>query len=308
MRPLMLQTIVVAADLDRSSDPAIECACRLAAAAGAALHVVHAMDAVGDRGEPAVRRAVDDALQAAIERAGSAPRHVAVDVVPGAPAATIRGLAERLGADVIVLGPHRDPDADAGDRGLGGTAREIVERAYVPCLVAPRALKLPLDEVLVPVDLSETARGALLVALTWASALRSRGAAAEPTSLTALHVAPSAADDADTREAVAETTESVRRVAGEWAGVAMRVRTVTGSDTAGTIAACAREYDADLVVLGTRGRGAGDVARIGSVSAAVTALLEIPILLVPPAVWRLYGASGEGADPPTPTPPRAGRP
>ena len=41
-------------------------------------------------------------------------------------------------------------------------------------LVLAEPLRLPLRRVLVPIDLSETARGALMVALTWASALRSR--------------------------------------------------------------------------------------------------------------------------------------
>lgn len=295
MRPLRLQTIVVAADFDHSSDSAIDCACRLAAASGASLHVVHVLTNVQERGEPAARRAADEALGAALERAGSAPRNVAIDIIPGAPASTIRDLAERVAADVIVLGPHRAVDADDGDRRLGGTAREVVERAYVPCLIAPRVLTLPLGQVLVPVDLSETARGALLVGLAWASALRSRAATAEPTSLTALHVAATEDDDANTRGAVAESTDSVRRIAGDWAGVAMRVETVVGSDTARTIAARAREQGADLVVLGTRGQRTGDGDGLGSVSTAVTTLLDTPMLLVPPGVWRVYGASGEGS-------------
>ena len=56
------------------------------------------------------------------------------------------------------------------------------------------------------------------------------------------------------------------------------------------IAGRARDSAADLVVLGTRGLGLTETSGLGSVSAAIVASLSLPILLVPPAVWRVHGA------------------
>jgi nucleotide-binding universal stress UspA family protein len=64
-----------------------------------------------------------------------------------------------------------------------------------------------------------------------------------------------------------------------------------GSDVARTIGRYAVDHEADLVVLGTRGRGAADVARLGSVAASVMLHVTVPTLLVPPAVWRAHASS-----------------
>jgi nucleotide-binding universal stress UspA family protein len=41
-------------------------------------------------------------------------------------------------------------------------------------------------------------------------------------------------------------------------------------------------------VLGTRGLSADSGLRVGSVSAAVSQKLSVPLLMVPPSVWRDY--------------------
>lgn len=282
MRPLTLRTVLVATDLGPSSDDALDTAHRLASAAGAALHVVYVRDQQESE--------ETDGVQAALRRAKVPPDGTGIHVIPGAPADTIRALADRVAADVIVVGPHRERVEPGRRDTLGGTARAIAERAYAPCLIAPKALRLPLGRVLVPIDLSDTARGALLVGLSWASALRAGAANDRATSLTVLHVdAPD--EDASTSTRTTSLDRELATLeanAGGWAGVVVRGVTHQAADVATAIAEYAANQRVDLVVVGTRGLGLDEVARLGSVSASVVTRLETPMLLVPHAVWRVH--------------------
>jgi nucleotide-binding universal stress UspA family protein len=167
-----------------------------------------------------------------------------------------------------------------------------VARAFAPCLVTARPLRLPLERVLAPIDLSETARGALLVALSWASALRAPAASGGRTTLAALHVDSSAkgAAGADAGASVERELGALGGGAGDWAGVDVRAIGARGTDVVETITHHAADQDADLVVAGTRGFGMDDVERLGSVSTRLAARLSVPVLLVPPRVWRAYAA------------------
>jgi nucleotide-binding universal stress UspA family protein len=143
------------------------------------------------------------------------------------------------------------------------------------------------------VDLSDTARGALTVALSWSSALRradapDRGEGPAATRLTAIHVEGTASDahaNGPAAKAFDVEVERMRRDAGTWAGVAMQSETIASDDVVEAIADRAREEHVDLVVLGTRGEGLDRVGRLGSVSDAVMRRVDAPVLLVPPAVW-----------------------
>ena len=283
MRLLTLRTILAATDVDRSADAALDSAHRLADLAGAALHVVHVL------GSPSGVDADGDAVRAALRRAGISDGDAKPHTIPGAPADTIRALADRLAADVIVVGPHRERSDSAASGPLGSTAHAIVVHAASPCLVTAQPLRLPLRRVLVPIDLSDTARGALLVALSWASGLRAGAAGDRATTLEVLHVdTGDAATGATT--SVDRELELVRGSAGDWAGVGVRAVTERGADVAQIVAQRARDLEADLVVLGTRGLGLREATSLGSVSASLVTTLHLPMLLVPPAVWRLHGA------------------
>jgi nucleotide-binding universal stress UspA family protein len=140
----------------------------------------------------------------------------------------------------------------------------------------------------VPIDLSDTARGALLVGLSWASALRAGAATARATTLAALHLDPDGSS-VSANTVVERELAIVRRSAGDWVGVAVEGMLERGHDVTQVISGRALEFAADLVVLGTRGLGLSGAVRLGSVSASVVTTLLLPILLVPPAVWRVHG-------------------
>ena len=288
MQLLLLKDILVAADPDDLAFSAVMTAARLASAAGAALHVVSVVtgasrDHVGD--------AIRSGLANALERAGTPVDADSIHVVEDDPARAIDSCADRIGADVIVLGRHRAQGSST--HSIGGTAIAVVTTASIPCLVASAPLRLPLRRVLVPLDVSDAARGALLVGLSWASALRNPAdgdTERQDAVLTALHVLPSA--EPGTRPsmpaAIQRGLDTARAVGGKWAGVSIQGETVINPDVTQGIATYVSEQSPDLLVIGTSGLGFEAIGRLGSVAASVVTAVDVPTLLVPPAVWLAH--------------------
>ena len=270
MRLLTLKSVLVATDLDDTSYPAIRTAARLAPLAGATLHLLHV----------AARHGSDDEVRLAEHFRRAAPDSAepdSISVTTGDPAIAIVECAERFGADVVIMGPHRR----SMERGrLGSTARSVVQSAPCPCLVAATELRLPLERVVIPIDDSQAASGALSLALSWASALRHPGSR---TDLVALHVTPDPDRDG-AAAAVSAEIDRVRELAYTIASVDIHEKLVTGSP-AEEILRDAAASSADLLVMGTR--GVNETSReLGSVSGAVVRDARCPLLLVPPAVWH----------------------
>lgn len=281
MRLLHLKVVLAAVAGDESSLNVLRGARELATAAGATLHLVH----VG------LRSGLPDTL---LVDAGLSDNDAQLHVVDGDAADAIRSVGDRIHADVIVLGRHRDYGM------VGSTALAVVSNFWAPCLILGQPLRLPLERVLVPVDLSETARGALVTALSWASALRGATQTGGPTShdaavnLTALYVERSMRDRHQSQSrthTLEDELTHIRRDAGRWAHVVINSAVVANGDAALAIDDYAREQHADLVVLGTRGLGLDGEARLGSVSLGLLRRAAVPVLLVPPAVWLSYATT-----------------
>jgi len=291
MKLLHLKVVLAAIDSDESALETVRAARELASAAGARLQVVHAIPPVKRDDQVVHAAAAEDGanvVRRLLDRSDLGRADVAIEVVAGEPTHVIRSLADKIGADVIVLGEHRGRQTRS--QGIGSTALGVVTNSWAPCLVLPKPMRLPLANVLVPVDLSTTARGALLVALSWASALRKtqkvrEGPVGESAALTALLV--EGKKGAASEQALDEELNQLRRDAGSWAGVGVRGVVVTNRDIPQAIADYAGEHRSDLIVLGTRGLGSEAVGRLGSVALGVIRRLDAPVLLVPPAVWRM---------------------
>jgi len=286
MKLLKLNVVLAAIDRDDMSSAVLQGAHELAVAAGARLHVINV---VRPEDERRVTRNgdIDADLERLLQQAGVSASEVAIHVLAGDPAPEIRSLATTVGADVIVLGRLHDRGRKEP---LGGTAMRVVTNSVAPCLVLSGTMVLPLERVLVPVDLSETARGALVLALSWASALRgaekSAGSTAhESAKLTALLIDQDGRAGGNASTSLDDELQRLRRDAGTWASVAVDGVTVRRDDVAASIAAYAGDHQADLIVMGTRGLGADAERRLGSVSERVMKQVNVPILLVPPAVW-----------------------
>ena len=300
MKLLHLNVVLAAVDLDESAKGILKGARELHGAAGARVHVVHVVPSGGGTGATFPSADAErEKVQSVLEHAGISPNEVTVHVLAGDPGHVIRSLADRVRADVILLGRHR-ARTTAGEP-FGSTALQVVTNSWAPCLILSKSMKLPLGRVLVPVDLSDTSRGALVIALSWASALRGAAKASGPArsaavTLTALFVDHSSAAGtalSKKKQVLEEQLDSLRQDAGTWASVAIEGVVVSGNDVPTVIADYSGRHHADLVVLGTRGLGSDPVGRLGSVSLGVGQKVDLPILLVPPAVWRSLNEPGE---------------
>jgi len=209
----------------------------------------------------------------------SAESITSCEVVEGEAHEVILDRARMVGADVIVIGPHRGSGSEPG---LGTTADRVARTSPVPCLVVHGAPDLPLRRVVVTTDMSEGARHALEMAMTWTSLLRVPALSGGGTELVAFHAA---ATDADVAAVSAELERHVARaieITGISAMLDVRCEVRGADDPAEAIVRAGRKLDASLVVVGTRDRVEPAGAGLGSVASTVLRSSTTPILLVPP--------------------------
>lgn len=303
MPPILIRSVVVGTDLGAASDGTVHSAAELARRHGAELHVVHAYEEPGFGAEVrdvvALQRSHRSALQAQLDRALPAGFTAIPRTVLGPPAESILRVAEEVSADLLVLGPHRT--RGLADGLLGSTADRLVKSARVPCLVLSHPLDQPLRRVVVPSDLTPSARGAVRVALGWADAQRTPEGD-PPAEVLLVHVLSAGEASAD-QGAATGVRRALQAIAdgeaerGGHTGVPTSVEVVVSGATADELLRFADSRDADLLVMGTQGDGTLMRALQGSVSSAVVRRALLPVLLVPPAVWRAAPPAREVAAP-----------
>jgi universal stress protein E len=314
VKMLQLRSVLVASDLSPSSAAVLRGAAAVAKHSCADLHVLHVLEmsilpfAVADSDMGAIQSPITEIgrkLEEHVDAVLPAGANVAsCRLVIGSPGQTILDRAHQVGAGLIVLGPHRP--RSVADPVLGSTADRVVRTTEVPCLVVRGAMELPLRRVLVPLDLSRPARGALREAMEWSRTFcpaRVNGSSS-PVQLSVLHVIPHMYEmyDFPFDQAVIgpELHKEVEAVVGSTVGEGIELREdlVWGDDPAEAILRAAREWPANLIVLGTHARGGLVRALIGSVSSHVARAAPCAVLLVPPALWPIEardGVAGTGA-------------
>ena len=178
------------------------------------------------------------------------------------------------------------------ERALGSTSLHLLRTARVPTLVVPDRPGRPaavsdppnVRQVLVGVDGSELSLVALDLAADLAGALGAALTVAQVVeSVEAFPLGPETAAAAEGEEEApdraAAALEPVVAPVRE-RGLTVQVRTAEG-DPAPTLLAMADEVGADLVVVGTRGRGGPGELLLGSVARAVAGAAACPTLVVP---------------------------
>ncbi|MFN7914795.1 MAG: universal stress protein [Vicinamibacterales bacterium] len=217
-----------------------------------------------------------------VRAAGIACDVMAVD--GNTPAARIVEVAERIGADLIVLGTH-------GRSGferllLGSVTERVVRTARCPVVTVPpptvSTSKLPFKRVICGVDFSDPSMAAYQVALSLARESDSQ--------LTLLHVLEFPAEDraditlpfdmAAYRAAVQE--DSTRRmlalITDDVKAWCTPVTSVVHGRPYEQILAAAAATSADLIVLGVHGRNALDLMLFGSTTNQVIRRATCPVL------------------------------
>jgi nucleotide-binding universal stress UspA family protein len=261
-----------------SGDPALEAALELSARTGAELDVVHADPS--ERSSDRTRELC--ALVESVSPGARATGRVRCRVVAGTAAKTLGGLATPAAADLMVLGATRR--GRLAGAVLGTTAAHLLRDTRIPMLVVRAALPGRPLRVLLTTDLSNHAAHAHARGLVLAQGI-GRGAGVEVRSL---FVRAPELDEAPL-PAAWPPGAAERELSGflgaevPQAPITPCVRT---GDPAHEIVAAAREWEADLIVMGTHGRQGIGRMFLGSVAETVLRHAPCAVLVIPPL--RLY--------------------
>jgi nucleotide-binding universal stress UspA family protein len=295
-----IETVIIGTSLTEMSDSVVMGGLQVARAAAAKVVLVHVfqprMAYGGDtpfmaeivlvEALEAERKLVERRLEEQIDRLGIRGEELAGRMVEqGSPHRILIGIAEDLDADLLVVGSAESPRLA---KMLGSTADRVIRKSSRPVLVVHGRLKVPCQKVLLPVDLSAVSA----VAFRRGLALLDQIAAGPDVQLEALYVLDDAdpglfeqAAPVDENEAEAASRELDRFVVLNAFPSERRVVTrVLPGEVEEAIRSRAEDWGADLVVLGTHGRGGFERFLLGSVAADVMHRSTMSTLVMPAAV------------------------
>lgn len=295
-----LRTVLIGTSLEDESDNVVRAGLAVARAARARVYLVHAAapEAPLVGYEPGLDlklaqedlAARDEQLRRQIARLGIGEEELAGrEVLAGAPHRLLTEAAGQSGAGLIVLGA-----TGAGPLAaelLGSTADRVLRKATCPVLVVRGELRLPPKRVLAPVDLSALSGDAFHCGLHLLAQLAS-GGEVEVRAVYALGFLDALQRRKEGQGERASFTDVERHIAGELerfvlenrpSGLPFEVETaVLSGEARFEILDELKAHPADLVVLGTHGRGGLDRLMLGSVAATIARKAPCSVLLVSP--------------------------
>jgi len=292
-----LHLVLIGTSLGAESDAVVRAGLAVARASKGQVHLIHAAPSQHPLGRYPEGAALTDIqgeidareaeLRRQIERLGIQPGELAgADVHTGAPYRILVEAARKLRAGLIVIGA-----TGAGPLGaelLGSTAERVLRKAVVPVLVVRGELAVPLHRVLAPVDLSTLSADAFHCGLNVLCQIAAPDLQVKTLYAVGLLEALVARKDESLEEAArhAESAakEELRRFLLEnrpEAQVHMEPAVVRG-EARQEILDELSDCPADLVLLGTHGRGGLDRLVLGSVAATVARKAPCSVLMVSP--------------------------
>lgn len=285
----MLRTIVAGYNATDACRLSIQRASAIAARTGATVHVVAAAVPpvpVGGFGWSAPYETSKDLNRLVRERAAEGAALVAEGVTVethaafGNPGREIVALAEKVGAGLIVLGRvvHSTIDRIL----LGSVADKVVRLAPVPCLMAGAAECA--GRVLVALDDSPAGEATLKAAVRLAAATGAEVACLHVVEAPPPGATPNDAADMDgwANELAGHFMRHVEELAKSVAPDAPTPATkVCIGDPADAVLDEAKDCKADLIAVGTHGRGFLQRAILGSVSESILRQSPVSVLVVP---------------------------
>jgi nucleotide-binding universal stress UspA family protein len=306
----MPRSVVCGVDWSDESIAAAEVAATLSKRLDATLVLAHVVDGsgvfpYGSESERQRHRTHSEASRG-LERLRSrfSTLDVAERVLRGAPAEELADLAEEEDAVLLVVGSRGRGAVKAAL--FGSVSSALARAADRPVVIARPDARLPTPQatrdrppIVCGVDDSPQARGAAGVAAKLAAALGAelvlvhvyspaRSAATIPAGGVAPPIDHEALEARQRRAAEALLTEAVEEVTFD---APVKARLEAGRP-ASELESCAREESAELIVVGTHGRGPLASALLGSTSAALAAGGPVPVVMVSErAALRATGAA-----------------
>ena len=231
-----------------------------------------------------------EALEAQAEQELEGARAILKDlqaeyaVRAGFPPEIIVDEARDRAADAIVSGTR----ARGGAMGLGSVASELLRGSEFPLILVKHDARIPralgrAARVVIATDGSPHAlRAAALVRawLGWLGEVEAHVVHALDTTPLLDKLVPPHRDSLDP-ESAERGEQAVRTCAGTLAGCKAVHTHVVSGDPASALARVAAELDADLIVMGTHGRGARSHALFGSIAMKTVQWSAVPVVLVP---------------------------
>lgn len=307
-----IATVLIGTSLTEASDQVVRAGLKVARAAQARVVLAHAFSPYLVYGGapyvpelPEVVEAERENLRRKLEGQahllGIHPEERAGTFVEIGPAhQMLIATAQETNADLIVVGAA---DAPILAKLLGSTADRVVRKATCPVLVIRRELPMPPARVLLPVDLSLLSAEALREGLEILGLLaREHGPEATLPEVEALYVitnldrqlfAPEEAPEKAKTKIREDLLRFLTRHAAD-SGFQVVPRILSGY-VEDEILLRIREWEPDLVVLGTHGRGGFERFLLGSVATRVSRDSGSNMLIVPPAAAREQAVAARDA-------------
>lgn len=280
--------IIVAVDDAPESADAAAVGWRLAQAAGTSCHLVHVvhdpgtavasmlMKEQGGELEPALLQLVGPRLRAALAPRVPPQALERLVIRVGRTAIMLKIEVERLGAGLVILGGKHHL---ALGRWLGGsTARDAVRTLSVPVLVTAGAPS-DLRRVLVAVDLSYAAEPAIREAERFARLADGRLRAMHV--IETLNLGPAVASFVEQQRFHDDSITALARDVWPLLPLPETEHTTRSGDAAVEIAAEAAAWRADLLVVGSHGKGWVERTLLGTVTERLLNQLPVSLLVVP---------------------------
>ena len=291
---MTIKTILAAVALEGHDDPVAGRAAQLAEQHGArliALHVIEGLDAEKQYFPAhADRRAINEILKAnardqlkeLFEKA-SDPAEVVVET--GKPHDVIDRLIRQYAADLVVIGPGKG--RTVREKMFGSTADRVVRSSPCPVLVVKKPSTRAYQQVVAAVDFSATSLAAAQFATTIAPTAMINLVHALEIPLTfqqaMLKAGTPQAEIERYRRAKAQSVREQLLVAlSQKDGIDSQGRArVMNGPASDVLLRLAKKEQADLIALGTQGRGAVSQLVLGSVARGVVGAATCDVLAVP---------------------------
>lgn len=285
--------VLAGLSLGPESGRVLRMAVRLAHHVGGRVHVAHALEpplviggaTVFELAKSHLVARAQERLRGQLAGVAAPDCWAGVTAEIGAPGAVLCSVADRVGANVLVISSATAEPLPL--HRVGSTVRHVLRRGARPVLVVKGEPRLPARVVLAPVDHSLLGADSLRLGLAHLTA----GEAQVFPEVVVFNAA-----DESGPESVRALREFAAQHLADYPGP-VRCETRPGDPVAAILAVAERESP-DLIILGTHGRSGWKRWRLGSVTDSVAAHASTSLLVVPPcaaAAGALAEAVGIGA-------------